>query len=46
MPKPTYRANTDEGDDCDHDVLDRPGQANPVCRKCGEANPDGYDSDS
>lgn len=35
-------------DDCEHEggtIIDRPG-ANPVCLKCGVANPDGYDPDS
>lgn len=32
--------NGDVRDACDHDVVDRPG-ANPVCRKCGEIDPEG-----
>lgn len=37
--------NGEPRDACSHDVLDQPGQANPVCRKCGEVNPDFTDDE-
>ena len=31
--------DSDSSDECDHDVIDRPG-ANPVCINCGAINPE------
>jgi hypothetical protein len=39
MAKTLTFDNGEVSDDCDHDIVDRPG-ANLVCRKCGTVNPE------
>ena len=38
MPNPQHWDDDCDDEDCDHDIVDRPG-ANPVCINCGEINP-------